>query len=75
MLFRTRTRPELVASREQSKRTVVEWKCPTCNGVVIRQLQHDMRGQPTTMRVLVEQAMRKHMAETGCSGEAKSDAK
>lgn len=54
-------------------RGVLRAQCPACGSVLIDIPIAEVRSQPTTSRVLVEQAERRHQTERGCTVEAQTE--
>lgn len=55
--------------RAQSKFVMLRFTCDGCGRELAQIKQRVFEASPATSKALVVQAQRKHIAETGCSGE------
>lgn len=64
---------ESAKAKAAAKQTGVEVTCAGCGLIVATMSLHDVRTRHATCEALTRQALRKHVAATGCNGEPPSD--
>jgi hypothetical protein len=68
--FRAPRRPEVIAERQRLREQRVNVQCEGCGETVHSASAKDFRDSVALQTTLAKQGMRKHVAETGCTGTA-----